>query len=79
MTYEKLDFYTLVFWVRTIAMNVNPTTPELYIPHSALLNIKQDLRRQTPQTRFIVDTYVLKTMIYCQNLVFCVSPDKLKN
>ena len=24
----------------------------------------QDLRRQTPQTRFIVDIYVLKTMIY---------------
>ena len=29
----------------------------------------QDLRRQTPQTRFIVDIYVLKTMIYCRNQV----------
>ncbi len=42
---------------------------------AALVLNNQDLRRQTPQARFLVDIYVLKTMIYCQNLVFCVSPD----
>ena len=29
----------------------------------------QDLRRQTPRTPFLVDIYVLKTMIYCRNRV----------
>ena len=29
----------------------------------------QDLRRQTPRTPFLVDIYVLKTMIYCLNRV----------
>ena len=39
MTYEKLDFYTLVFWVRTIAMNVNPTAPKLYILRFEVQNV----------------------------------------
>ncbi|MDE5115787.1 MAG: hypothetical protein O4860_00475 [Trichodesmium sp. St2_bin2_1] len=30
---------------------------------------QQDLRRQTPQTRFLLDIYVLKTMIYFLNRV----------
>ena len=41
-------------------------------------NYNQDLRRQTPQTGFIVDIYVLKTMIYCRNRFFCVSPESIQ-
>ena len=33
MTYGKVNFYTFVFRVRSIAMNVNPTVPDLYILH----------------------------------------------
>ena len=42
------------------------------------MNIK-DLRKET---RFLVDIYVLKTMIYCRNRVSqfgCVSPDIDRN
>ena len=39
MTYGKVDFYTLVFRVRSIAMNVNPTTPKLYILRFEVQNV----------------------------------------
>ena len=33
------------------------------------------LTKANSETGFLVDIYVLKTMIYCLNRVFCVSPD----
>ena len=35
------------------------------------------LTKANSETGFLVDIYVLKTMIYCRNRVFCVSPESI--
>ena len=53
------------FWALLIGLLISNTvgTPEWLKP-AVRSEYYQDLRRQTPQTRFLVDIYVLKTMIY---------------
>ena len=48
------------------------TEKMLYVGESRnpVFSTKQDLGRQTLQTRFLLDIYVLKTMIYCLNRFF---------
>ena len=59
------------FWALLIGLLISNTvgTPEWLKP-AVRSEYYQDLRRQTPQTRFLVDIYVLKTMIYCLNQVY---------